>query len=35
MELVPENQEQSVSLFAHLMERLVDNRYACTLALRR
>ena len=34
MKVVPENQEQSVSLFVHLMERLGDNRYACALALR-
>lgn len=35
MEVIPENQEQSVSLFVHLQERWGDNGYACTLALRR
>jgi hypothetical protein len=35
MEVVPQNQEQSVSVFVHLMERIVDNRFECTLALRR
>lgn len=33
--VVPQNQEQSVSLFVYLMERTVDNRYVCTLELRR
>ena len=35
MEVIPGEHEQSVSLFVHLIEQTVDNRFVCTLALRR
>jgi hypothetical protein len=35
MEVIPGGREQSVSLFVHLIEQTVDNRFVCTLALRR
>jgi hypothetical protein len=34
-DVVPGEHEKSVSLFVHLIERTVDNRFVCTLALRR
>lgn len=35
LDVVPGEHERSVSLFVHLIEQTVDNRFVCTLALRR